>query len=479
MKKLFVLTATVVSFLISRSQSITGNWEGALQVQGTELPAIFHIFQDSTGKLTATFDSPKQMAYGLPCSKISITGDSVFIEMKGFSAQYAGLLQADNKTLTGNWSQGGMSLPLDFKKTSDVATKKEIKRPQTPKPPYHYFSEDVIYHNADRSIQFGATFTFPKNPVLKKYPAVILITGSGQQDRDETIFEHKPFAVIADYLTNQGIAVLRVDDRGKGKTTGDVKNATSADFAKDVEAGIDYLRSRPEVDITNLGLIGHSEGGMIAPMVASKRKDIKFIVLLAGPGVPIIDLMEQQSMDVLASNGVSKNDIDQFRPLYKNVMTAAINENDSATAAKNIISLFTYWQSKTGPATVKNTTGVTNEKSRDDFAAAIVSEIKEPWFNYFIKFKPANYLSKLHCAVLALNGEKDIQVAAAPNLEAIRKIMAEKMVKTFTVQALPGLNHLFQHCKTCTVAEYGETEETFSPQALQIIGNWIKEVTVK
>lgn len=479
MRKIFVLAFTITSCIVTRSQSITGNWEGALQVQGTELPAVFHISQDSTGKLTALFDSPKQMAYGLPCSNISITGDSVFIEMKGFSAQYAGLLQADKKNITGNWSQGGMSLPLDFKKTSDVATKKEIKRPQTPRPPYPYAAEDVIYYNPDRSIQFGATFTFPKNPVLKKYPAVILITGSGQQDRDETLFEHKPFAVIADYLTNQGIAVLRVDDRGKGKTTGDVKNATTADFARDVEAGIDYLRSRPEVDITNLGLIGHSEGGMIAPMVAAKRKDIKFIVLLAGPGVPIIDLMEQQTLDIMASNGIAKKDIDQFRPLYKNIMTAAINENDSAMAAQKISSLFTYWENKTDPATVKNTTGVTDEKSRNDFVASIIAELKQPWFNYFIKFKPADYLSRLHCAVLALNGEKDIQVAAAPNIEAIRKIMVDKMVKTFTVQVLPGLNHLFQHCTTCTVPEYGEIEETFSPQALQIIGKWIKEVTAK
>lgn len=479
MRKILVLALATVSFIISKSQSITGNWEGALQVQRTELPAIFHISQDSTGKLTATFDSPKQMAYGLPCSKISIIGDSVVIEMKGFSAQYAGLLQADNKTITGNWSQGGMSLPLDLKKTNDVATKKEIKRPQTPKPPYPYSSEEVIYHNADKSIQFGATFTFPKHQPAKKYPAVILITGSGQQDRDETLFEHKPFAVIADYLTKQGIAVLRVDDRGKGKTTGDIKNATTADFAKDVEAAIEYIRSRPEVDITNLGLIGHSEGGMIAPMVASKRKDIKFIVLLAGPGVPIIDLMEQQSADVMLSSGVSKNDVEQFRLLYKNILTAAINENDSATAAKKITSLFTYWQNKTTTATVKNTTGVTDEKSRDNFVAAIISEVKQPWFNYFIQFKPADYLSKLHCAVLALNGEKDIQVAAAPNLEAIRKTMVEKMVKTFKVKALPGLNHLFQQCNTCTAFEYAELEETFSPQALQIIGDWIKEVTVK
>jgi hypothetical protein len=193
--------------------------------------------------------------------------------------------------------------------------------------------------------------------------------------------------------------------------------------------------------------------------------------------VPIIDLMEQQNMDMIASNAVSKNEVEQFRPLYKSIMTAALNENDSAAAAKKIIELFTSWQSKTDSSTVKNTTGVTDEKSRNAFASDIISELKQPWYNYFIKFNPADYLKKVKCAVLALNGEKDIQVAAAPNLQAIREIMVEKKVKTFKVQALPRLNHLFQHCKTCTLPEYAELEETFSPEALEIIGNWIKEAT--
>jgi pimeloyl-ACP methyl ester carboxylesterase len=200
-------------------------------------------------------------------------------------------------------------MPLAMKKTSDVVTTKEIKRPQTPKPPFPYKSEDVEYDNADRSIHFGATFTVPlpdpnvnyfRAPV---YPTVLLITGSGKQDRDETIFDHKSFAVIADYLTRQGIAVLRVDDRDIGKTTGNFNTATSADFAKDVEAGLNYLKTRQDVDTGNIGLLGHSEGGMIAPMVASKRNDVKFIVLLAGPGVKISELMEQQSVDMAATSG--------------------------------------------------------------------------------------------------------------------------------------------------------------------------------
>lgn len=483
MKKLLIITAAVLLFSMLKAQPITGNWEGALDANGTELTVVFHIAKDSTGKLTGSFDSPRQMAYGLKCSRISLAGDSVFIEMKAFGAKYSGLLGTDKKTMTGNWWQGGMTLPLELVKTGDVAVVPEMKRPQTPRPPFAYHTEEVSYSNADNSVQFGGTFTRPSLWADKvkemKYPVAILITGSGQQDRDETIFEHKPFAVIADHLAKQGIATLRVDDREKGKTTGRFMISTTLDFAKDVEAGIDYIKTRKDVDLKNIGLIGHSEGGMIAPMVASKRKEVKFIVLLAGPGVPIVELMEQQTTDVAISAGIAKGEMEKFRQVYKPIMLTALNEKDTAIAAKKIIGLFTAWQNNTDSVTVKNTTGVTDQESLTAFARGVVKQVKQPWFNYFLPFKPADHLSKVRCAVLALNGEKDLQVAAAPNLEAIRKIMAENMVRTFKVQQLPGLNHLFQRCKTCTMEEYAQLEETFAPEALNIISSWIKEVVAK
>jgi uncharacterized protein len=483
MKKLFTIALAILSFSFLEAQPVIGNWEGALDANGTELTVVFHIVKDSTGKLTGSFDSPKQMAYGLKCSSISLAGDSVLIEMKGFGATYRGLLGVNKKTMTGNWSQGGMTLPLELVKTADVAVVHETKRPQTPKPPFTYHTEEVSYGNADNSIRFGGTFTRPSLWADKvkemKYPVAIFITGSGQQDRDETLFEHKPFAVIADHLAKQGIATLRVDDREKGLTTGKFMTSTTLDFAKDVEAGIEYLKTRKDIDPKNIGLIGHSEGGMIAPMVASKRKDVKFIVLLAAPGVPIVELMEQQTMDVAVSAGMSKEEMEKFRLLYKPIMLTALNETDTATAANKIIELFTAWQNKTDSATVKNTTGVTDKESLTAFASGVVKQVKQPWFSYFLKFKPADYLNNVRCAVLALNGDKDLQVAAAPNLEAIRNIMTEKLVKTFKVQQLPGLNHLFQRCKTCTVDEYAQLEETLAPEALSIISSWIKQVVAK
>jgi pimeloyl-ACP methyl ester carboxylesterase len=367
---------------------------------------------------------------------------------------------------------------LTLVKKSIVATSNQIKRPQTPKPPFPYRSEEVDYYNTDKSIHFAATFTVPlpdpnvdyfRAPV---YPVVILITGSGPQDRDETILGHKPFAVIADHLTRQGIAVLRVDERGMGKTTGNFSKATTGDFANDVEAGIEYLKNRLDVDTNSIGLIGHSEGGLIAPMVASKRKDIAFIILLAGPGINIMDMMTQQSADIMASAGISASDIEQYRPLYKNMVTAVINAKDSAEASQKAISVFKKWQNGKTASTIKNTTGVETEIDIIAFTNAFIRDLSGPWFLYFLKLNPYDYLSKTSCPVLALNGEKDIQVAAKPNLAGIENAL--KKNKQVTTREMPGLNHLFQHCKTCMIEEYGELEESFDPETLVIISDWIK-----
>ncbi len=462
------------------SQNITGNWEGALQLQGNEIPIVFHISKDSTGKLTATFDSPKQKAYNLACSDVMLKEDSMMIIMQIIKGHYSGKLSEKNKRLTGTWNQIGSTFPLTMTKTSDVTTIKEIKRLQTPKPPFPYKSEEVEYDNADKSIHFGATFTVPlPNPNVNYlrapvYPTVLLITGSGKQDRDETILGHKPFTVIADYLTRQGIAVLRVDDRDMGKTTGNFNTSTSADFAKDVEAGIDYLKRREDVDVNSIGLIGHSEGGMIAPMVAVKRRDINFIILLAGPGVKTSELLEQQSVDIMASLGIPNNNLEQYRLLYRQLISTIANEPDSVKAFDNSIAIFNNWQKGKSEAVVKRTTNVSDEKSKSVFLKEFIQQLSSPWYNYFIKFDPADYLSRVDCPVLALNGSKDIQVASKQNLDAIKMALEKNNNKNFKTMEMPGLNHLFQHCKKCSVEEYGDLEETFDTVTLKIISDWIK-----
>lgn len=478
MKRIYFSVCMLLQLNAVFSQSITGNWEGNLDVNGTTLPIVFHIQPDSTGKLSSTFDSPKQKAYNLPCTAVIIKEDSVIIIIKMINGNYSAKLGKDKKQMTGIWTQGNNFLPLNMIKTGDVVTTREIKRPQTPHPPYTYISQEVEFDNADKSIHFGGTITFPERDSTagspQKYPAIILITGSGQQDRDETLFEHRPFAVIADHLTKNGMLVLRVDDRGKGKSTGNFSQSTTADFAKDVEAGLAFLKTRDEVDPKKIGLIGHSEGGMIAPMVASVNRDIAFIVLLAGPGVRITTLMEQQNIDLLQSAGVNANESEQYRPLYKKLVSAILAEKDSGKAVQNGIAVFKNWQSGKPDTLVKNTTGVTDEQMLRDYIKMFVAQLNSSWFNYFMKFNPADYLRKLKCPVLALNGEKDIQVSAKANLDAIKKYISKN--KQSVVMELPGLNHLFQHCMKCDTEEYGELEESFSPGVLRIMSDWIKKI---
>jgi pimeloyl-ACP methyl ester carboxylesterase len=479
-KLLLSFTLSILS-ATTFSQNIVGNWEGALQIQGNELPIVFHISKDSTGMYKATFDSPKQKSFNNACSEVILKEDSVVLMIAAIKGKYACLLSKDKTQMIGTWYQGSNSLPLNLSKTSSTATIKKINRPQTPMPPFPYKSEDVEYDNANKSIHFGATFTVPlpepntdniKAPV---YTTVLLITGSGQQDRDENIFDHKSFAVIADYLTRQGIAVLRVDDRGKGKTTGNFMTSTSADFALDVEAGINYLKTRKDVDTFNIGLVGHSEGGMIAPIVASRRKDIGFIVLLAGPGIKISELMEQQSVDVATTSGMLKKYVEKYRLLYRQLVGTIINETDSVKAFNRSVEVFNEWQKNKSIFLVGRTTGVTDEKSKTSFLKGMVRQLSSPWFSYFMKFDPADYITRVSCPVLALNGEKDIQVAAKPNLAGIKAALQKNNNSHVITMEMPGLNHLFQHCKKCSVDVYGDLEETFDMVTLKIIGNWIKK----
>lgn len=442
-----------------------GSWEGTIDV-GAQLRLVFNI-TDNKGHLSGTMDSPDQKAVGIPCSKVTVRKDSLFVEIANIGGQYKGK-RKDSVTIKGNWIQNGSKFPLELKRGTTTMIR---NRPQEPKPPYPYNSEDVIYYNSDPSIQFGATITIPKDTL--RHPSLLLITGSGQENRDEELFGHKPFAVIADYLTRRGYVVLRVDDRGVGQTTGDVEHATSEDFAKDVTAGIDYLRTRPEVDTLHMGLLGHSEGGMIAPMVAGIRNDIQFIVLMAAPGVPITQLMEEQGSAVLKSMGTGTEAINKYVTLYRALLKAVITAKDSADLRNNISDTVIHWIMVTPADIVMGTTGIHDDASREHFIDMFTSLYRNTWYRYFLAYDPQPYLKKLSCKVLALNGDKDIQVISKSNLEGIRQSLSQSKSKDYEIQELPGLNHLFQSCLNCTVMEYGELTETINPDVLKAIGEWL------
>lgn len=468
MKQLFFLIAMANTLCLQAQQNVNGLWVGKLNVS-VEIRLAFRFNQDSNGGITATMESPDQNVSGIPCSEVIVNGDSIKVVVQKVNGAYNGKI-INNHEIKGKWMQRGNEWPLVLAKTDTIIIQ---EKPQTPKPPYAYNSEDVLYYNADKSIEFGATITIPNS--AGKFPAIVMITGSGAQDRNETIAGHKSFAVIADQLTKNGFIVLRVDDRGIGKTTGDFATSTSQDFANDVEAGLNYLISRKETNTKKLGLIGHSEGGMIAPIVATKRKDVSFIILLAGPGIKISKLMAEQNAAILKSSGIKEEAANAYANFFEDAMPAVAAAKDSATAVAVLQSKLTAWKASTSKQYVTATTGAYNDASEQKYIAAITKTLYTPWYKYFLQFDPQPYLQQLNCKVLALNGSKDIQVLPASNLAGIEAALKKSNSKKYDVMQMEGLNHLFQTCKKCTVAEYAELDETIAPKILDTITNWLKQ----
>lgn len=438
----------------AKPADIVGAWLGTLNAGPIKLRVAFHLTATENG-LSATMDSIDQNAKGIPVTSVTLSGASLTLEVKQLGGKYEGKVAAGSDTIEGAWSQGGTSMPLVLKRVKDAAAL-ELRRPQNPVKPYPYREEDVSYDNPAAGIKLAATLTVP--PGQGPFPAVLLITGSGPQDRDESLMGHKPFLVLADHLTRKGIAVLRVDDRGIGKSGGSFATATTADFATDAEAGLAYLKTRPEVDPRKIGLIGHSEGGIIAPMVAARHADVAFIVMMAGSGVPGDEILVAQVALIAEASGASREQVEGIAADERELLGLIKTETDAAIMEKKVR---------------EKLAGKMPEAQLGPQLKAIAS----PWFRYFLTYDPAPALSKLRCPVLAINGDKDTQVSPKQNLPAIRKALEAGGNKNFEVVELPGLNHLFQTAKTGAPAEYGQIEETMSPVALSKISSWIVKQT--
>jgi len=461
MKKLTIILLTVLIGFTAFGQDITGKWNGILKVQGTQLRLVFNISQTDNA-YNATMDSPDQGAFGIPVTSVSYENSILKLEILTAGIQYEGILEKGN-TVVGTFKQRGQSFPLNLTK-GKVETEKPI-RPQEPTKPYPYYSEEVKFENTKDKIVLAGTLTLPEKD--GNFPAVILITGSGPQNRDEELFGHKPFLVLADHLTKNGIAVLRFDDRGTAKSTGDFKTATSLDFARDVESAVKYLKSRKEINKKQIGLIGHSEGGIIAPMVAVESKDISFIVLLAGTGIRGDKLLLLQQELIGDASGISDSDLQKVKLINKGAFDIILNSDNHESLGTELTNYIK--QALKDNSESEKPAGM----SDDDFVKLQVNQLMSPWMNYFIKYDPALVLGKVKCPVLAINGEKDLQVPAKINLEAISKALKKGGNKKVTTKELSGLNHLFQECKTGLPAEYVTIEQTFSPIALAEILDWI------
>ena len=438
-----------------------GSWSGTLDV-GVPLRLVINL-SSSGDSLMATMDSPDQGTYGIPAGPVTITGNNIVIAVESIAGEFAGKFVNDT-LIRGTWSQAGSSFPLTVVKGAKVP---DLRRPQEPMEPFPYIVGEYSFRNDIFDIELAGTLTIPEGE--GPFKTVIMITGSGPQNRDEELMGHKPFLVIADYLTRNGIAVLRYDDRGVGASEGYYDSATSADLATDVAAAFNFLKTVSVVDTLNIGLIGHSEGGLIAPMVASDNKEVAFIVSLAGPGVNGMDVIIRQSEDISRLMGLKQKRIDRSMAVNREIYNIILNEPDNETASAKVEEYLRGYLKKR--LIFKKLVDIQVKATMASMTPDAIA-----WLRFFFQTDPYNYWSKVDCPVLALNGDKDLQVASAVNLPAI--VSAVKSGGNERVEGieLPGLNHLFQYSETGNPNEYGSIDETFSPEVLDFIANWINSL---
>lgn len=450
------------------AERLPGLWQGTLKAGAIDLRLTLKITKDESqpGGFKATLDSIDQGAKDIPFDRVTLDGRQLKLESKAIKGTFEGQLSEDGQELAGQWKQTG-SLPLTFKRAEKPL---ELVRPQEPKKPYPYREEEVSYENGAAKVKLAGTLTLPKSE--RPAPAVLLLSGSGPQDRDESLMGHKPFLVLADALTRRGIAVLRVDDRGVGGSTGATSTSTSDDFAGDTLAGVAYLKTRKEIDPAKIGLIGHSEGGLVAPLAASRSPDVAFIVLLAGTGVTGEEILYRQGELILKAGGVNAARLAEQRETQRRMFEVLKSEPDPAAAEKRM-------QQIADESAAKLEGDERAKAAAAGQARAQVKAVLSPWFRYFLSYDPRPALEQVRCPVLALNGEKDLQVDPKQNLPEIEAALKAGGNADFTCRELAGLNHLFQTCQTGSPNEYGKIEETFAPAALELIGDWILERVAK
>jgi pimeloyl-ACP methyl ester carboxylesterase len=437
--------------------TIEGTWSGTLEAGGMRLRLVLHLASRPQGGFAARIDSLDQGATGLPVDEVTLRDRTLSLRMRSLGASYTGTLGHDGNTISGEWIQGG-ALPLVFRRG---APPEAPRRPQEPRRPLPYREEDVTFQSA--AAKLAGTLTLPKGK--GPFPAVVLLTGSGPQDRDGALAGHKPQLVLADHLTRQGIAALRYDDRGFGRSTGRFQSATTADLADDAQAGLALLRTRTEVDPRRAGLVGHSEGALVAALVASRTPDVGFVVLLAGTGVNGEAVLYEQGAQIARATGLSAEMAAQQKSVQQALFTIVKEESDSAAARRKLEAVL-------GPALA--------QLPPEQRAAAVEARVEQaltPWLRAFLAYDPVPALRAVKCPVLALFGEKDLQVPPSQNAGPVEAALKEGGNADSVVRVLPGLNHLFQTATTGLPAEYGSIEETIAPAALTAVSDWIAQHT--
>lgn len=463
MKKLIQLSMLLFSTLVF-TQNILGDWNGILNAGGTKLEIGF-TFTENDGKLTGHMDVPKQMASKLPLSKVEFSDGNLLLQLAMAGIEYTGTFQGT--TIEGTFKQAGQKFPLQL--TKGKVTLKKRNRPQEPQPPFTYRTEEVTFNNPVEKNKLTGTLTLPegKGP----FPAAILISGSGQQNRNSEVFGHKPFWVIADHLTKNGIAVLRFDDRGVGGSEGDLKNATSENFADDVRGGIEFLLKRKDIHPKKLGLIGHSEGGMIAPIAALKSKDVSWMILMAGLGTSGEKVLLDQTELISRVSGLDEEQITLTLNTNKQLYDAIKNITNPEQKREEITKILTE-NFQINPQTASLT-----EDQKKQLMQSQLATLGSPWFAFFVTYEPQKYLTGFKKPVLVINGTLDLQVPYEANTQGIKQALENGGNKQVTVQIFEKMNHLFQYAETGNISEYEEIETTFEPEVLEVLSKWINQNT--
>ena len=441
----------------SGEENIEGIWQGTLIFPGAiELRVIFTISKLPDGSLRATMMRPEQRDEKIPVTKIVVEDNHLLLEVASISGSFDGLISSDGSVIQGKWKNPGWSHSLELRRVKEIP---KLSRPQDPTPPYPYDEENVAYINEEAQCKIAGTLTLPREE--RPCPAVLLISGSGPQNRDGLTLGHRPFLVLADYLTRRGIVVLRVDDRGVGASTGDRTRATSKDYAQDALAGIQFLMSRPEIDSNRIGLIGYTEGSAIASLAAAQSSDISFLVMMAGQGLPG----------------------DEHNLLFEETISRALGESEEVIAGKRaiqerIFSVLKQEEDQTvAEGKLRSILGEFDPPMPENMLEQALKRYLSPWFRFFINHDPGVTLKNVKCPVLALFGDKDLQVPVKENSEAVEKALTSGGNRDFRVEILPNLNHLFQRSNTGLPSEYGKITETIAPMVLELIADWILEHT--
>lgn len=439
-------------------QRFVGHWKGAINMaQNTSVEILLHITQ-SNGKIQTKLSSSRGLT-GLPIKDVQATGNHFQFTIKAYAVNYKGVLTKNKKIMQGTWQQAGQKLPLNFRKIT--ANEAFFTRKQTPRPPFPYREQEVTYTNPKDNVTLSGTLTVPQGE--GKFPVVILLSVAGPNNRDQAFAGHKPYAVIADYLTRKGIAILRSDDRGVGKSQGNLFQSTIADFAEDTQAAITFLKKHPQIDTQRIYLLGNSEGGAVAGVIAAQNPQVAGIILLASPGIGTQQIILKQGENLGKTLNYSDKQIAIIQQRGKELFQIITTEKDNPKARKKIKALLKKY--KDAPS-LPNYFAKTEDEAIDMYLS--------PWYRYQLTFKSSEAFEKVKCPVLALNGSLDRVIMPKENLQAIHQSLIKADNSDITIRQIPGLNHIFQTAKTGSPLEYGSLEESFSPKALKIIYQWLE-----